>query len=72
MYPEIILKERHSATIENHHPWIFSGNLRRAADQARVCLHVLKAVRQAPDHPLSLYFPEAAYLKSFICRVERK
>ncbi len=49
-----------------------AGTLRRAADQAGVRLHVLKTVRQASDHPQSLYFPEAAYLKSFICRVERK
>jgi len=45
--------------------------LRRAAVQTGVGLNILKTVRQAPDHPLSLYFPEAAYLKSFICRVER-
>jgi 23S rRNA (cytosine1962-C5)-methyltransferase len=46
--------------------------LRRAADQAGVRLHMLKTVRQAADHPQSLYFPEAFYLKSFICLVERK
>lgn len=29
-------------------------------------LHTLGFVSQAEDHPISLYFPEAAYLKSFI------
>ncbi len=45
--------------------------LRRAAEQADVELSLLKIVRQSPDHPLSLAFPEAAYLKSFICQVRR-
>ena len=49
----------------------FTVTLRRAAEQAGVSLSLLKTVRQSPDHPLSLYFPEAAYLKSFICRVGR-
>ena len=45
--------------------------LRRAAEQAGARLHVLDTVSQAEDHPVSLYFPEARYLKSFICLVER-
>ena len=45
--------------------------LRRAAEQSGARLHVLDTVSQADDHPVSLYFPEAHYLKSFICRVER-
>jgi 23S rRNA (cytosine1962-C5)-methyltransferase len=45
--------------------------LRRASVQAGIQLDVLEAVRQAPDHPMSVYFPEALYLKSFICRVTR-
>lgn len=45
--------------------------LRRASVQAGVKLDVLHAVRQAPDHPLSVYWPEGLYLKSFICRVRR-
>ncbi len=49
-----------------------AATLRRAANQAGVRLYILKAVRQASDHPWSVYFPEAAYLKSFVCRVERK
>lgn len=40
--------------------------LRRASVQAGVNLNILHTVRQAPDHPLSIYFPESAYLKSFI------
>jgi 23S rRNA (cytosine1962-C5)-methyltransferase len=40
--------------------------LRRASVQAGVTFNILKTVRQAPDHPLSVYFPESAYLKSFI------
>ncbi|OGY31260.1 MAG: hypothetical protein A3C02_01505 [Candidatus Andersenbacteria bacterium RIFCSPHIGHO2_02_FULL_45_11] len=45
--------------------------LRRASVQAGVELDVLHVIRQAPDHPLSVYWPEGLYLKSFICRVRR-
>lgn len=45
--------------------------LRRASVQNDMHLSVLDVVRQAPDHPLSVYFPEAAYLKSFVCQVRR-
>ena len=45
--------------------------LRRAADQAGVRLHVLAELSQSEDHPVSVYFPEARYLKSLICQVER-
>lgn len=45
--------------------------LRRASVQAGVHLDVLAAVRQAADHPFSVYFPESSYLKSFVCRVRR-
>ncbi len=43
--------------------------LRRASVQAGVQLRVLKHVTQSADHPLSVYFPESAYLKSYICQV---
>lgn len=43
--------------------------LRRASVQTGVTFNVLKTVRQASDHPLSVYFPESAYLKSFIGQV---
>ncbi len=45
--------------------------LRRASVQAGVTLSVLKTIRQSSDHPLSVYFPEASYLKSFVCQVQR-
>ncbi|OGL66587.1 hypothetical protein A2856_02800 [Candidatus Uhrbacteria bacterium RIFCSPHIGHO2_01_FULL_63_20] len=45
--------------------------LRRASVQAGVHLHTLAAVRQSADHPMSVYFPESAYLKSFVCEVKR-
>jgi len=45
--------------------------LRRASIQAGVELSVLASVRQSPDHPRSVYFPENDYLKSFICLVRR-
>ncbi len=49
----------------------FIFTLRRASVQAGVELEVLHAVRQAGDHPQSIYWPEGQYLKSFICRVRR-
>ncbi len=45
--------------------------LRRASLQAGTILKVLEVVRQGPDHPQSVYFPEASYLKSFVCLVRR-
>lgn len=45
--------------------------LRRASVQAGITLDMLAAVRQSPDHPQSVYFPESAYLKTFIFRVKR-
>jgi 23S rRNA (cytosine1962-C5)-methyltransferase len=43
--------------------------LRRASVQVGVRLDLLNVIRQSPDHPISLYFPESAYLKTFVCRV---
>lgn len=45
--------------------------LRRAAVQNKMKLSLLHVVRQAGDHPLSIYFPESLYLKSFVCQVSR-
>ncbi len=45
--------------------------LRRASVQAGVDLQVLEVIRQSPDHPQSVYFPEGTYLKTFICRVRK-
>lgn len=47
----------------------FMFMLRRASVQAGRKLHILRKVTQSPDHPLSVYFPESYYLKSFICQV---
>lgn len=49
----------------------FAFLLRRASVQVGVDLQVLEVVHQSPDHPVSVYFPEAAYLKSFVCRVKK-
>ncbi|MFH1253737.1 MAG: class I SAM-dependent rRNA methyltransferase [Candidatus Uhrbacteria bacterium] len=46
--------------------------LRRTSVQNEINLSILKIIRQAPDHPLSVYFPEAEYLKTFVCEVKRK
>jgi 23S rRNA (cytosine1962-C5)-methyltransferase len=45
--------------------------LRRASMQAGAVLETLAVVRQAGDHPTSVYFPESAYLTSFVCKVRR-
>lgn len=45
--------------------------LQRASIQSNVHLSVLEVIRQTPDHPLSVYFPEAGYLKTFVCQVKR-
>ncbi len=45
--------------------------LRRASVQNRIELHILKHVTQGADHPVSIYFPEAGYLSSYISLVER-
>lgn len=50
----------------------FAFTLRRASVQAGVRLDLLEVVHQSPDHPTSVYFPESAYLKSFVCRVTRE
>lgn len=43
--------------------------LMRAAEQNRLSLDLISMIDQSPDHPVSLYFPESYYLKSFICRI---
>jgi 23S rRNA (cytosine1962-C5)-methyltransferase len=45
--------------------------LRRASVQNKIDLSILKIIHQAPDHPRSVYFSEAMYLKTFVCLVER-
>lgn len=44
----------------------FAHILRQASVHEARPLHTLAFIGQAEDHPVSLYFPEAAYLKSFI------
>ena len=46
--------------------------LRRASVQAGVTLEALGVVRQSPDHPQSIYFPESLYLKTMLFRVSKK
>lgn len=43
--------------------------LRRASVQAGIHLAILKTLRQSCDHPISLYFPEGLYLKTFVFHV---
>ncbi|MFA5854674.1 MAG: class I SAM-dependent rRNA methyltransferase [Candidatus Gracilibacteria bacterium] len=45
--------------------------LRRAAKQAGVTLHTLYSIRQSPDHPIDISFPESKYLKSFVFLAKR-
>lgn len=49
----------------------FSLILKKAGIQAGVTLSILAKITQSPDHPISLYFPESEYLKSYICLVSR-
>jgi 23S rRNA (cytosine1962-C5)-methyltransferase len=48
-----------------------SVTLRRASVQNNLHLDLRHSVRQSPDHPISLYFPESFYLKSLICQVRK-
>ncbi|MBI5266582.1 MAG: class I SAM-dependent rRNA methyltransferase [candidate division Zixibacteria bacterium] len=45
--------------------------LRRASVQNGVSLFPIKVLGHPDDHPVSLYFPESSYLKSFICSTSR-
>jgi 23S rRNA (cytosine1962-C5)-methyltransferase len=40
-----------------------------AAVDARREVQILEWLRQSPDHPVAITFPEGAYLKGLICRV---
>ncbi len=40
-----------------------------AAVDAGVDAHVVRVLQQAPDHTMSLFFPEGVYLKGLLCRV---
>ncbi|MGB3715147.1 MAG: class I SAM-dependent methyltransferase [Candidatus Promineifilaceae bacterium] len=40
-----------------------------AAVDARRQVQIMKRLGHSPDHPVSITFPESAYLKGFLCRV---
>ncbi len=47
----------------------FERILSWAAKDAKREVQILHRLHQGPDHPVLLSFPEAAYLKGFLCRV---
>jgi 23S rRNA (cytosine1962-C5)-methyltransferase len=47
---------------------LFQKIVASAALDAGVQAHILEHLSQAPDHPVALNFPEAAYLKGLVCR----
>ena len=48
---------------------LFQKILFGAAVDAKREVQILEYLHQGSDHPVSLTFPELAYLKGFICRV---
>ena len=50
-------------------PDLFQKIIADAALDAGRDAQILRTLTQAPDHPVSLSFPEGAYLKGLICRV---
>ena len=50
-------------------PDLFQKILFASALDANRSVQILDWLNQAPDHPVPLYFPEAHYLKGFVCRV---
>lgn len=48
---------------------LFQKIVAGAAQDAGISAQILFAMRQAPDHPVALNFPEGAYLKGLILRV---
>jgi 23S rRNA (cytosine1962-C5)-methyltransferase len=50
-------------------PDLFQKIVADAALDAGRDAQILRTLTQAPDHPVSLNFPEGAYLKGLICRV---
>ncbi len=41
-----------------------------AAVDAKRDVQIIRKLAHSPDHPVLLTFPEAAYLKGFLCRVQ--
>ena len=50
-------------------PEFFQKILVGAARDAGVDAQIVQYLRQGPDHPVALYFPEGAYLKGFMIQV---
>jgi 23S rRNA (cytosine1962-C5)-methyltransferase len=48
---------------------LFQKIVAGAALDAAVEAQIIERLSQGPDHPVSLHFPEGAYLKGLICRV---
>jgi len=48
---------------------LFQKIVAGAALDAGVTAHIVSHLEQGPDHPVSLSFPESAYLKGLILRV---
>jgi len=48
---------------------LFQKTVAYAALDARRDVQIVQRLHQAPDHPVSLNFPEGEYLKGLICRV---
>jgi 23S rRNA (cytosine1962-C5)-methyltransferase len=46
---------------------LFQKIVASAALDAGVEAQIVEHFSQAPDHPVSLHFPEAAYLKGLLC-----
>jgi 23S rRNA (cytosine1962-C5)-methyltransferase len=47
---------------------LFQKIVASAALDAGVDAQIIEHLEQAPDHPISLHFPEGAYLKGLVCR----
>jgi 23S rRNA (cytosine1962-C5)-methyltransferase len=46
---------------------LFQKIVAGAALDARVDAQIVEHLSQGPDHPVSLHFPEGAYLKGLVC-----
>jgi 23S rRNA (cytosine1962-C5)-methyltransferase len=48
---------------------LFQKVLFSASVDAKRDVQIIRKLAHSPDHPVLLTFPEAAYLKGFLCRV---
>lgn len=51
-------------------PELFQKILVGAAQDAGVDAQIMQYLRQGPDHPVALFFPEGAYLKGFVIQID--